>query len=233
MIFGGITHPDKQTLILAQEWKDVKVLSEAIRSIHIHEGRVGEENIPLVCSIADKFFHYEFSIGYRVKFCRNGYRSLQVSNGTLGTIKQIENVKNDTRLTVEVDDNRTITFLASEYSDDIGVNLCHAYALTVCSSQGTTIDGNTFTRYSGQMDRANAYVALSRHKDESHLYVNRLEMTERANLVKDVSEPTEELRQATLANLMKQDRYAALAIEHLEAEKRNEPQRLQEEEFIL
>lgn len=225
-------HPDKQTLILAQEWKDVKVLSEAIRSIHINEGRVGKENIPLVCSVADKPFHYEFSIGDRVKFCRNDYRSLQVSNGTLGTIKQIENIKNDTRLTVEIDDNRTVTFLASEYSDDIGMNLCHAYALTVFSAQGTTVNGNTFTLYSGQMDRANTYVALSRHKDESHLYVNRLEMTERANMIKDVSEPSEELIQTTLANLMKQDRYATLAIEHLEAVKRNEPERHQEEELI-
>lgn len=82
------------------------------------------------------------------------------------------------------------------------------------------------------MDRANTYVALSRHKDESHLYVTRLEMTERANLFKDVSEPTEELRQATLANLMKQERYASLAIEHLEAVKRNEPEQYQEEELI-
>lgn len=224
-------HPDKQSLVLAQEWKDVKVLSEAIRNIHIEEGRVGKENVRLECSVADKLFHYEFSIGDRVKFCRNDYRTLQVSNGTFGTIHQIERLENDIRLTIEIDDKTTISFLASEYRDDIGVNLCHAYALTVFSSQGTTVDGDTFILYNGQMDRANTYVALSRHKDESHLYVNRLEMTERANLIKDVSEPTEELRQTTLAKLMKQDRYATLAIEHLEAMKRNEPERHQELEL--
>ncbi|EKO5124773.1 AAA family ATPase [Vibrio fluvialis] len=225
-------HPDKQSLVLAQEWKDVKVLSEAIRNIHINEGKVGMENIPLECSVADKRFHYEFSVGDRIKFCRNDYRSLQVSNGTLGTIKQIESVEHDTKLTVEIDDNRTVSFLASEYSDEIGVNLCHAYALTVFSSQGTTVDGNTFILYSGQMDRANTYVALSRHKDESHLYVNKLEMTERAKIIKDTSMSNEELRRTALANLMKQDRYATLAIEHLEAMERSEPERHQEEELM-
>ncbi|WP_151801638.1 hypothetical protein [Acinetobacter guillouiae] len=177
------------------------------------------ENIPLACSVTDKLFHYEFSVGDRVKFCRNDYRTLRVANGTLGPIKQIESIEHDTKLTVEIDDNRTVSFLASEYSDEIGVNLCHAYALTVFSSQGTTINGNTFTLYSGQMDRAKTYVALSRHKDESHLYVNKLEMTERAKLIKDTSMSNEELRRTALANLMKQDRYATLAIEYLETVK--------------
>ncbi|MEX5379571.1 hypothetical protein [Acinetobacter towneri] len=103
------------------------------------------ENIPLACSVADKLFHYVFSVGDRVKFCRNDYRTLRVANGTLGTIKQIESIKNDTKLNVKIDDNRTDSFLASEYSDEIGVNLCHTYTLTVFSSQGTTINGNTFT----------------------------------------------------------------------------------------
>ena len=82
------------------------------------------------------------------------------------------------------------------------------------------------------MDRANTYVALSRHKDESHIYVNKLEMTERAKLLKDVSTPSKELRRTSLANLMKQDRYSTLAIAHLEAVKKNEPERHQEEELI-
>lgn len=208
-------HPDKQSLVLAQQWKDVKVLSEAIRNIYIKEGRVGTENVPLQCSVADKLFNYEFSVGDRVKFCRNDYRALQVSNGTLGTIKKIESLKNDTRLTIEIDDKRTVSFLSSEYSDDIGVNLCHAYALTIFSSQGTTIDGNTFTLYSGSMNRANTYVALSRHKDESHLYINSAEINERCR-AKDISvELTQEMREAQLAELTKRDNYHSLAIEHL------------------
>lgn len=208
-------YPDKQSLVLAQQWKDVKVLSEAIRNIHIDEGRVGTENIPQKCSVADKPFNYEFSVGDRVKFCRNDYRTLQVSNGTLGTIKDIQQLENDVQFTIEVDDKRLISFRASEYSDELGAHLCHAYALTIFSSQGTTIDGNTFTLYNGSMDRANTYVALSRHKDESHLYINNAEIDERCRS-KDISiEPTQDMRETQLAELIRGDHYNSLAIEHL------------------
>tara|TARA_R110000744_G_scaffold73919_4_gene147747 strand:+ start:408 stop:2981 length:2574 start_codon:yes stop_codon:yes gene_type:complete len=222
-------NPNKKSLVLAQQWKDVKVLSEAIRDIHIKEGRVGTENITLKCSVAEKLFEYKYSLGDRVKFCRNEYRSLRVSNGTLGTIKGIQQLENDVQFTIEVDDKRTISFLASSYSDELGAHLCHAYALTIYSSQGTTIDGNTFTLYSGSMNRANTYVALSRHKDESHLYINSAEMNERCR-TKDISvEPTQEMREAQLAELTKRDNYHSLAIEHLtkkEAQQERESQQL-------
>ncbi|GGY61524.1 conjugative relaxase [Cellvibrio zantedeschiae] len=208
-------NPDKKTLVMAQRWENVKELSEIIRTILIKEGVVGQENIPLTCSIADKKFEYKFSIGDRVKFTRNEYQRLQVSNGTLGTIKEIQQVENDARLTVTTDDQRNLTFLASEYSDTLGTNLCLAYALTVYSSQGTTIDGNTFTLYSGGMDRANTYVALSRHKEESHLYVNRSEVDELAGAYDSGQAISEEQRMITLAKLMSRDNYSSLAIEHL------------------
>lgn len=211
-------HPDKQSLVIAQEWKDVKELSEAVRRIHIKEGRVGAEGLTLKCSVANKLFNYEFSVGDHVKFCRNEYRTLQVSNGTIGTIKQIESLSNDTRLVIELDNCREVSFLASEYSDEIGVNLCHAYALTVFSSQGTTVDGNTFILYNGQMDRANTYVALSRHKDESHIYVNEAEINERAKIIDKHSETLLKSRQTVLSTLMKQDRHSSLAIEYLSSE---------------
>ncbi|MCX2758207.1 relaxase domain-containing protein [Vibrio sp. Sgm 22] len=211
-----MTHPEKQSLVIAREWKDVKKLSKAIREIYIREGKVGTENIKLTCSVADKQFKYEYSVGDRVKFCRNEYRRFQVSNGTLGTIKKISQLSDsDTKLSIELDDKRIVSFRASEYSDHIGLNLCHAYALTVFSSQGTTIDGNTFTLYSGRMGQRETYVALSRHKDESHIYVNQAEISERARASDEHSELTEELRQSTLENLLKQEFFTPLAIEHL------------------
>ncbi|HCG8652432.1 TPA: relaxase domain-containing protein [Vibrio parahaemolyticus] len=211
-----MTHPDKQSLVIAREWKDVKELSKAIRDIYIREGKVGTENIKLTCSVADKQFKYEYSVGDRVKFCRNEYRRFQVSNGTLGTIKEIEQLSgNDIRLSIELDDKRIVSFRASEYNDHIGLNLCHAYALTVFSSQGTTVDGNTFTLYSGRMGQRETYVALSRHKDESHMYVNRAEINEHAKSSDEHLVLTDELRQATLEKLLKQELFASLAVEHL------------------
>lgn len=82
---------------------------------------MGTENIKLTCSVADKQFNYEYSVGDRVKFCRNEYRRFQVSNGTLGTIKEITQLSDsDTKLSIELDDKRIVSFRASEYSDHIG-----------------------------------------------------------------------------------------------------------------
>ncbi|EMP4113321.1 relaxase domain-containing protein [Vibrio parahaemolyticus] len=212
-----MTHPEKQSLVIAREWNDVKDLSKAIREIYIREGKVGTENIKLTCSVADKEFKYEYSVGDRVKFCRNEYRRLQVSNGTLGTIKEITQLSDsDTKLSIKLDNKRIVSFRASEYSDHIGLNLCHAYALTVFSSQGTTIDGNTFTLYSGRMGQRETYVALSRHKDESHIYVNIAEINERVIASSENLEPTDELRHLALAKLMKKDSHSLLAVEQLE-----------------
>ncbi|EPI4818010.1 AAA family ATPase [Vibrio alginolyticus] len=49
-----MTHPEKQSLVIAREWKDVQKLSKAIRYIYNREGKVGTENIKLTCSVADK-----------------------------------------------------------------------------------------------------------------------------------------------------------------------------------
>jgi hypothetical protein len=133
-----------------------------------------------------------------------------------GTTKEISQLSDsDTKLSIELDDKRIVSFRASEYSDHIGLNLCHAYALTVFSSQSTTIDGNTFTLYSGRMGQRETYVALSRHKDESHIYINEAELSE--HLTSDTGHPVPcaELRQITLSKLMRQDNCSSLALEHI------------------
>ncbi len=166
------THPDKKSLVIAQKWNDVQELSKLIRDIHISEGRVGQENVELNCSVAGKVFKTEFSKGDRIKFCRNDYRDLKVSNGTLGTITTIRTTKDlDAELTVKADDGRLLSFLVSDYADEKGAYLCHAYALTVYSSQGVTVDGSTFVYGGTGMDQTNSYVAMSRNKDFSYVYL--------------------------------------------------------------
>lgn len=157
--------------------------------------------------MADKSFKTEFSKGDRIKFCRNDYRKLGVSNGTLGTIESIRIVENaDVEFSIRANDGRKVSFLSSEYADDKGANLCHAYALTVYSSQGTTVDGNTFVLYSDGMERSNSYVALSRHKYESHMYINRSKLCEMAGII----DSTEKINM--LASLMNKEKISLLAI---------------------
>jgi len=45
-------------------------------------------------------------------------------------------------------------------------------------SQGQTIDGDTFVYYTSGMNRANAYVAGSRYKDNCHWLFNKKELAE-------------------------------------------------------
>jgi hypothetical protein len=66
------------------------------------------------------------------------------------------------------------------------------------------------------MTQRETYVALSRHKDESHIYVNLAEINERVRTFEDGIEPNDVLRQKVLAELMKQDRHSSLAVEYLE-----------------
>lgn len=213
-------NPEKASLVIAQKWTDVQELSKAIRDIHISEGRVGQENIPLSCSVADKSFKTEFSKGDRIKFCRNDYRKLGVSNGTLGTIESIRIVESvDVEFSIRADDGRKVSFLSSEYADEKGTNLCHAYALTVYSSQGTTVDGNTFVYYTSGMDRASVYVAASRHKDESHIFYNHYEIGE---LLPDSNRDMSLLdgkREEMLISIMSKENTARLAMENFNIEK--------------
>ena len=87
------------------------------------------------------------------------------------------------------------------------------------SSQGVTIDGDTFTLYSAGMDRANTYVALSRHKDCSHVYINRAEVDERIGAKDLGQEVTNKERTEMLAKLMSRDNQSSLAIENLPKQK--------------
>lgn len=54
--------------------------------------------------------------------------------------------------------------------------LALGYALTVYASQGTTIDGNVYVYWTAGMDRANTYVAGSRHKGLCYWFENEKEL---------------------------------------------------------
>lgn len=93
--------------------------------------------------------------------------------------------------------------------------LATAYASTVFSSQGMTINGDTFVLYSTGMDRANTYVAASRHKDQCHLFCNEEEIDGISGALDSGTEVTPEDRLTALAQNMPQDRYKILASEYL------------------
>src|SRR3546814_7210894 len=91
-------------------------------------------------------------------FLRNE-RSLEVKNGTLGTVERVS----EQRMAVRTDNGRNVAFDVKDYRD-----FDHGYAATIHKAQGMTVDRTNVLATPG-MDRHSAYVALSRseeHKSE-------------------------------------------------------------------
>jgi ATP-dependent exoDNAse (exonuclease V) alpha subunit len=219
----------KTSIVLAQRWADVKGLNERIRAIYQEQGTVGQQNIERECVVSDRSITFAFSVGERIKFTKNDYRK-NLSNGLLGTVESITELEDgDLAFVILADDGRKVHFNASEYSDDQGrLQLAQAYSLTLYSSQGVTVD-NTFIYHTPSMDRANTYVAASRHRSDCHFYMNDAALRELSESGRngDIMDSNERLQ--TLAKLMSTDRHQRLAIDYLPANEREPEQQLKQE----
>ena len=212
------TNPDKQAAILAQRWRDVKLLCDMVRQVYQARGSVGQENVMTECTVGNQHLYFAFSVGERVRFTRNDYKR-EFTNGNLGTVELIEQLDNDIRFTVRCDDGRIESFNQSDYCDEQGrLYLVHAYASTVYSSQGSTINGDAFIYYTSGMDRSATYVAGSRHKDNCHWFVNGEELDALSGIkdrgITDVKS-IEQARMSALTHCMGQNKEKRLASEYV------------------
>src|SRR3546814_7945511 len=91
-----------------------------------YEVRISDWSSDVCSSDLDQMF----ASGYRIMFLRNE-RSLEVKNGTLGTIERVS----DQGMAVRTDDGRSIAFDVKDYRD-----LDHGYAATIHKAQGMTVD---------------------------------------------------------------------------------------------
>jgi ATP-dependent exoDNAse (exonuclease V) alpha subunit len=176
------------------------------------EGKIDSKELLIKCSISGKAFTNKFAIGERIRLTKNDY-SKNLSNGDLGNLVDIQsNVDGSYNFKVKLDNGNKVTINTDEYCNDDGhLYMTQAYAMTVYSSQGLTIDGDVFVYYTSGMDRANTYVACSRQKDNSHLFINHKEIEEVNNIP-----PID-----YLSKLMSLDNKNLLAIEHLDHSKKN------------
>jgi conjugative relaxase-like TrwC/TraI family protein len=203
-------HPDKQGLMLASNWEQVNQLSNRARSLYQAEGKVGTENIPLSCWVADRKMDFEFSSGDRIKLTKNDYRK-GLTNGTLGTITSLEHcLDGSVQIGIREDSGKQISINSSEYCNDEGqVYMAPGYAMTVYSSQGSTVNGDTFVLHHSMMDRASSYVAGSRHKENCHWFIDRAAI----DLMDEHQNDQERL--ASLAELMSRDQQPQLTLDYL------------------
>jgi ATP-dependent exoDNAse (exonuclease V) alpha subunit len=143
--------------MLAHRRSDVDDLNQAAHRIMLESARLGSEALTL----ADR----EFRMGDRV-LCRQNDASLDVRNGTRGTVVAVDR----STLTVR-DDAGTEHRLPLCYAAE---HLEYGYAVTGHAAQGATVDRAFVLLVDEGALREWAYVACTRARAQTHLYLGGL-----------------------------------------------------------
>jgi len=151
--------------------QEVKRLNDALQAVEVERGRVGS-----LQTFETEQGTVRLGTGDRLSF-RGTDKRRGVLNGALATVEHIEG---DT-ISVLTDAGRRVTFDAREFSQfDLG------YAGTIYRGQGKTLD-EAYVLHTRHWRDASTYVALTRSRAETHLFVARSESRSFKELVGQVS----------------------------------------------
>ena len=164
-------NPQASRIILTHTNDEVRELNLAAREAMRGASELGDD-----VTIKAERGERQFASGDRIMFLRNE-RSLEVKNGTLGTIEQVDKC----HMTVRTDDGRSVSFDTKDYRD-----LDHGYAATIHKAQGMTVD-RTHVLATPGMDRHGSYVGMSRHRDGMALHYGRDDFRDQSRLVRTLS----------------------------------------------
>ncbi|WP_336294033.1 AAA family ATPase [Bartonella sp. CB169] len=161
-------------LVLAHTNAAVKKINEEIRTALKAAYFLKSEDIASVINFDTLRGQREFAVNDRIIFLENAQfeekhtlklGKQKVKNGQLGTVLSTRNEKGKPLLKVRLDSGKEVVFSPQTYQ-----NIDPGYAATIHKSQDVTVD-NVFVLASPSMDQHLSYVAISRHRDQSHLYV--------------------------------------------------------------
>jgi conjugative relaxase-like TrwC/TraI family protein len=144
-------------VMIALRRRDVSELNALARELMDTHGQLGRERL--------KVAETEFAAGDRV-VCQRNSRELGVKNGTRGTVEQIDRDRRTLSLATDRGDRIE---LRDRYLQDGHVR--HAYAITGHAGQGVTVDRAFVLGIGGTRLQEWGYVALSRARQETRLYV--------------------------------------------------------------
>ncbi|MGH1416956.1 MAG: AAA family ATPase, partial [Pelagimonas sp.] len=147
-------------LAFAHKRRDVFALNQAIRAAL----REDQDTPPTELLYQTDTGKRAFAAGDRLVFGRND-KDLGVKNGMLGTVEQAGPEELCIRL--DGDQPRKVRFDPQSYQ-----SFDHGYAVTVHKSQGATVD-HAYVLASRSMDHHLAYVAMTRHRDQLQVFVDR------------------------------------------------------------
>ena len=166
-----MANPNASRIILTHTNDEVRELNEAART-RMRAAQMLGKDVGLEVERGQR----SFASGDRVMFLKNE-RSLEVKNGTLGTVEDVSQIA----MRVRTDDGRSIAFDLKDYA-----HIDHGYAATIHKAQGMTVDSVHVLATPG-LDRHAAYVALSRHRDQVDLHYSKDDFTDRDRLVRALS----------------------------------------------
>jgi Ti-type conjugative transfer relaxase TraA len=163
--------PDKTRMIFTHTNDEVRNLNEMARDKRREAGELGDD-ARVKTANGDR----DFASGDRVMFRRNE-RSLEVKNGTLGTIERVS----EQAMTVRTDDGRSVSFDLKDYRD-----LDHGYAATIHKTHAVSVD-RTHALATPGMDRHGTYVVLTRHRESVDFHYGRDDFKDDSRLVRTLS----------------------------------------------
>ncbi len=159
----------KTALAICGSNEEAAQLNDSIRQMKRKDGLISEFDTV----IATEFGELPFAVGDKIMFRKNDNK-LDIKNRKTAEILSIDAYGDCFQLRVRMhEDGRELTVDSRKFKGETGkLALHHGDAVTTYSSQGATVD-ETFVMHSNVIDRRLAYVAFSRHKDETHLYVDQ------------------------------------------------------------
>jgi Ti-type conjugative transfer relaxase TraA len=167
-------NPLESRLVLAHRRCDVHQLNLQIRQDLAAKGLLNRN--------AEKTYDTEqgkrdFAPGDRFIFLEND-RNIGVKNGMLGEVFQVR----EGQLLIKVEGrDEAVCVATDEYKA-----FDHGYATTIHKSQGATVD-RSFVMASSTLDRHLSYVAMTRHRQDANLYVDREELNDLPTLTRVLS----------------------------------------------
>lgn len=187
-------HPEKQSLMLAYSNRDVNDLNTFARALLKGSGHISKEEYPYnIAKMAENDFGHKqtikekktFSKGDRIVFTRNNYGQ-GVKNGTMGTIAGLDKQT----IQVKLDEGKEILF-----APNLNPYFDQGWAITIHKSQGTTVD-NTYLLASYEMTQNLAYVAMTRHRENVHVFGSSLDFWRPEKLPEALAKSGEKLSAA-------------------------------------
>ena len=185
-------HPEQSHLILTYTNKNTTRLNDEARSWMRRAGRLAtQEHIHTTKRARQDDFgrpviHLEpkaFAVGERLVFTRND-KSLDVKNGTLGTVVEM----NQDKLKVKIDgEDRVVAF-----SSHLNPYFDQGWAITIIKAQGSTAD-RVFKLATHEEDRNLAYVAMTRHRESLAVFGSKLDFWRDEIFIKRLSQAREKL----------------------------------------